>query len=80
GEATLVVSGLERAPSGKTYEIWVIKGETPRPAGLFDDAERRTAVALTRPVSGGDVVAVTLEVAGGVQAPTGRLLFTAETA
>lgn len=80
GEATLVVSGLSPAPSGKTYEIWVFKDGEPRRAGLFDDAERRTAVAVMRPVSEGDVVAVTLEVAGGVDAPTGRPLFTAEAA
>jgi anti-sigma-K factor RskA len=80
GEATLVVSGLERAPVGKAYEIWVIEGETPRRAGLFAGAQGRTAVVLTRPVSEGDVVAVTLEVARGVDKPTGRVLFTAETA
>jgi anti-sigma-K factor RskA len=80
GEATLLLSGLGPAPSGKTYEIWVIKDDRPLRAGLFDEAETRTAVAVMRPVSEGDVVAVTLEAAGGVDAPTGRPLVMAETA
>jgi anti-sigma-K factor RskA len=55
----------------------VIEDGTPLPAGLFEGGER-TAVALTRPVRGGAVVAVTLEPAGGVAAPTGDPLVTVE--
>src|SRR5581483_1905076 len=39
GEAVLV-SRLAPAPAGKTYELWVITGGTPRPAGLFADGAR----------------------------------------
>jgi anti-sigma-K factor RskA len=80
GQATLILSGLKRAPAGKTYEIWVIEDGTPKPAGLFGGATGRTAVALTRPVSEGDVVAVTLEREGGVDQPTRRPFITAEAA
>ena len=79
GEAFLLVPALERAPRGRTYEAWVIEDGAPQPAGLFEGGEG-TAVALTRPVQEGATVAVTLERAGGVPAPTGRPLFTAKAA
>jgi anti-sigma-K factor RskA len=75
GTAALVLSGLDPAPAGKTYEIWVIEGGAPKPAGLFDGADTRTVLPLTRPVPEGAVVAVTLEPAGGVEEPTGSPLF-----
>ncbi|MBW3593224.1 MAG: anti-sigma factor [Actinobacteria bacterium] len=80
GEAALVVSSLDPAPAGKTYEAWVIEDGRPLPAGLFSAADGRTVVALERPVPRGAVVAVTLEPAGGVERPTSSPLFTAETA
>ncbi|HEV3408063.1 MAG TPA: anti-sigma factor, partial [Gaiellaceae bacterium] len=79
GEAFLLLAGLERAPRGKTYEAWVIEDGAAQPAGLFEGGER-TAVALARPVPEGATVAVTLERAGGVPAPTGQPLFTAKAA
>lgn len=80
GEGVLVVTGLEPAPDGRTYEAWVIEKSEPRPAGVFDVREQPTVVALERPVPAGAVVAVTLERAGGVEEPTGELLVTADTA
>ena len=80
GEGALVVTGLDPAPPGRTYEAWVIEERTPRPAGLFDARGNRTVVALERSVPPGAVVAVTLEPEGGVDEPTGEPLLTAETA
>jgi anti-sigma-K factor RskA len=77
GEAALVVSGLAPAPEGRTYEIWVIEGDRPRRAGLFDGAEDREIVRLTRPVPRRAVVAVTIERDGGVDAPTSSPLLSA---
>ncbi|HYY32492.1 MAG TPA: anti-sigma factor [Gaiellaceae bacterium] len=74
GEATLLLRNVEPAPAGKTYEIWVIRGETAARAGTFAGGER-VAVALTRDVPDGSVVAVTLERAGGVNKPTTAPLF-----
>jgi anti-sigma-K factor RskA len=73
-EGTLVVC-LEEAPSGKTYEAWVIEGQTPRPAGLF--AGGCQSVPLEEPVARGDTVAVTLEDEGGAPAPTSDVLLSA---
>jgi anti-sigma-K factor RskA len=73
-EGTLVVC-LGEAPSGKTYEAWVIEGETPRPAGLFDGGCQ--SVPLEEPVASGNTVAVTLEDEGGAAAPTSDVLLSA---
>jgi anti-sigma factor RsiW len=77
GQAALVVRGLEPAPPGKTYEIWVIRGDEPRRAGLFEGKEARELVLLDRSVPEDAVVAVTIEDDGGVDAPTGSPIFTA---
>ena len=69
GRAVMVVEGLGQAPSGKTYEVWVINGTTPTRAGLFPGGNR-SVVAVDGTVGKDAVVAVTLERAGGVNAPT----------
>jgi anti-sigma-K factor RskA len=77
GRAALVVRRLAPAPAGKDYEIWVLGDGVPRRAGLF---ERPGVAVLSRRVERGQTVAVTLEQDGGVDAPTGDPIFTAETA
>jgi len=79
GRAALVVRSLDAAPAGRTYEVWVIEGDRPRPAGLFEGGESEDVVLLERKVPADAVVAVTVEQDGGVGAPTGDPLFTAQT-
>lgn len=77
--ATLHITGLSAAPSGKTYEAWVIPaGRSPRPAGLFRSGED-TTVHLRGTVPNHAVVAVTEERAGGVNAPTHTPIFSTST-
>jgi len=77
--ATLTVTGLPDAPHGKIYEAWVIPARTgkPRPAGLF--AGPGESVRLRGAVPRHAVVAVTLERAPGVPAPTSAPIITANT-
>jgi anti-sigma-K factor RskA len=77
GEAALVVRRLTPAPEGKDYEIWVFENGVPRRAGLF---ERPGVAILTHPVEPGQMVAVTLEPDGGLDAPSGAPLFSASSA
>jgi anti-sigma-K factor RskA len=71
GQAALLFSGLDEAPEGQTYQVWVIEGEeAPRPAGIFDGGEGTSVVPVEEPVPAGSVVAVTVEADGGVDAPT----------
>ena len=73
GRAVLVLDGLQPAPAGKTYEMWVVPGgniEQASPAGLFPGSAEREVVPVDGTVQAGDVVAVTAEPAGGVGKPT----------
>jgi len=79
GRAALVVRGLDPAPAGRTYEIWVIEANRPQRAGEFEGGGQRNVVLLDRKVPADAVVAVTVEEDGGVRSPTGKPLFLAET-
>ena len=70
GTAAIALT-VPRAPAGKTYEAWVIRDGAAQRAGLFSGA---TVLRIDRPVKPGSVVAVTLERAGGVDAPTSKPL------
>ena len=46
-QAALVFTGLEAAPEGKTYQVWVIEGgDTPQPAGIFEGGEGTSVVPV----------------------------------
>jgi anti-sigma-K factor RskA len=77
GEAALMLR-VPPAPSGKTYEAWVIQPETIRPAGLFRGHGGTTVFALRRRVPSGSVIAVTVERAGGVDQPTQKPFISTE--
>ncbi len=70
GGAALVLDGLEAAPTGKTYETWIIAGGNATPAGTFAGGSRVDVVGVDGVVEQGDVVAVTVERAGGTSQPT----------
>ena len=77
----LIASNLPQAPAGKAYEMWVIpKGGKPLPAGVFQSTAEGSAIHVQRgkldPAA--DLVAVTLEDAGGADAPTTTPLFAAQ--
>jgi anti-sigma-K factor RskA len=79
GRAVLVLDGLGPAPSGKTYEVWVIEGEAaPVPAGLFPGEEGGDLVLVQEDVGAGAVVAVTIEDAGGADAPSTEPVIASE--
>lgn len=74
GEAVMIVRNLDEAPSGKTYEAWVIGTGGPIKAGLFDGGDQEI-VLLDEPLGTGAIVAVTLEPDGGSEQPTSDVLF-----
>jgi anti-sigma factor RsiW len=79
GHGVLVVRQLPRAPSGKTYEAWVIPpGGQPKRAGLFRGGESPTMLTLDAMVPPGAVVAATMERQGGVDRPTETPIFSAQ--
>lgn len=71
GEGVLVTDGLEAPPEGQAYALWVIDGESPVLAGMFAPDERGYAShAVDEALAGAGAVAVTVEQADGVDAPT----------
>lgn len=64
--------GLPVLPAGRTYQLWTIVRGTPVSHGVFDRPETGRAQVLAQAPPGPiDAVAVTIEPAGGVAAPTG---------
>ena len=82
GRAVLVVDGLDPAPAGKTYEMWIVPGgsiEEASPAGLFAGQDGTEIVAIDGTVQAGDLVAVTVEPSGGVDSPTTAPIVASDT-
>src|SRR3712207_9279710 len=63
--AVLVVDNMPPVPEEKTYQIWVIENDVPKPSGLFEPRQVSVAAVVEHPLEGGDVVAVTFETEGG---------------
>ncbi len=76
--AILQVSDLPPAPSGKDYQLWVIKDKKPISAGVFAVSNTESNyfkienLAVTNPKEIG-AFAVTLEPKGGLPQPTGEM-------
>ena len=70
------VSNLPPLPPGRVYQVWVVTSQAPVSAGLLTpDASGGGSVYFETPVDilPPTAVAVTLEPAGGVPAPTGAM-------
>ena len=79
GNGVLIVDRLPSAPSGHTYEAWVIPHRgAARKAGLFKSGGSTTIVPIAN-VPNGAVVAATVERAGGTDRPTQTPIFSAQT-
>lgn len=66
GKSVLVVNGLPQLPSDKTYELWYINEGGPVSAGIFHTGADGTGWGiLAGQMTDDDVVAVTIEKAGG---------------
>jgi anti-sigma-K factor RskA len=71
--AELIVHHLPTLPAGKTYELWIERGQrAPHPTNtLFSVNDQGTAnIGVPGTVSGDSSVLVTAEPAGGTQVPT----------
>src|SRR6266511_3762559 len=79
GEAALIVSKLDRAPSGSVYEAWVIHNGKPLRAATFAGGGKTALVGLERRVPPDSLVAVTLERKPGAATPHGKILLHSQT-
>jgi len=68
----MAAEGLPALPAGQVYQLWAIIGTTPISAGVFQrDTNGRATVLHHAPIASPAALAVTVEPAGGVSAPTG---------
>lgn len=66
GQSVLVAENMPPLDGDQTYELWFVRGETPIAAGIFEtDADGRATAVLQGEFHSGDVIAVTVEPAGG---------------
>ena len=65
GKSVLVTDGIPALAEGETYELWYVRGETPIPAGVFAVDDGTATAVLDGEMHAGDVIAVTVEEAGG---------------
>ena len=72
--AVVVFANLPKCPSDKSYQLWIIRGDQPKPqsAGVFDvDKGNATITVENLPVMTEiKGLAVTMESRGGVEQPT----------
>jgi Anti-sigma-K factor rskA len=72
----LFVANLPSAPPGKAYELWMLGGTAPQPAGVFQVDAAGRATHRVEPAGGPAAkFAVTLEPEAGVPAPTGPIVL-----
>jgi len=75
GKAVVIGDGLTDPGDGKAYELWTIDAAGPHAVRLLDKAKgeqvRRVVAIDGQPTEW----AVTVEPAGGVDAPTGEIIY-----
>jgi len=76
--AVLVVENMPPVPENKTYQIWVIVDDVPKPSGLFEPRRDSVAAVVEHPLDEADAVAVTVEPEGGSPKPTSDPMLAAE--
>lgn len=78
-EGMLVISGLPPLDAERDYQLWLFHEGVPLPAGVFAGEGDGTVIfPAEAPVTGAEVVAVTVEPAGGLDAPSGEVLLLGE--
>ena len=78
GSAVLVVSGLVQLDPDRIYEFWLIQGDTPIAAGLFEvDEDGRAILQVSQVVTpeAYDAIGVSIEPQAGSAQPTGDIVM-----
>jgi anti-sigma-K factor RskA len=65
GRAVLVSDDMPQLASDKSYELWLIRDGQPLAAGLMDVSGGASSAVIEGTYEAGDVIAVTIEQAGG---------------
>lgn len=74
----LTAENMTNMPEDKTLQIWVIEDGKPKPSGTFRPKDGLAAAPVTTSIKGAQIVAVTVEPAGGSDQPTTKPIMQAE--
>jgi anti-sigma-K factor RskA len=78
GKAVVIMSGLPRLSSARTYELWFMGPRPPRPAGTMrPPADGAPGPILAAGLGDATQIGLTVEPAGGSPLPTSDPIFTA---
>ncbi|HEU0294946.1 MAG TPA: anti-sigma factor [Anaerolineales bacterium] len=75
--AVLVIAGLDQLEPGKTYQVWLIDGGSPKSAGLLSvDSKGQAVLIVTSELTIGEfnALGISVEPEGGSQQPTGDIV------
>jgi anti-sigma-K factor RskA len=76
--AVLVVTALAPPEPGKTYQVWLIEGETPKSAGLLSVDSNGQGIVILNPqetIASFDAVGISIEPETGSLQPTGDIVM-----
>ncbi len=74
----LVTSELEQLPGNQTYQLWLLDGQTPVSAGMFEIDEQgvgRAVVEANQPLREYQGIGISIEPVGGSSQPTNVVLL-----
>jgi anti-sigma-K factor RskA len=74
----LVVDGLAALEPALDYQLWLFHDGVPVPAGVFDAVDGTVMFDVEASVREAELVAVTIEPAGGLPEPSGEVVLSAE--
>jgi anti-sigma-K factor RskA len=77
-EGWLVVAGLDELDPDLAYQLWLFHDGTPVPAGVFEGDGSSAVLLAEAQVRDAELVAVTVEPAGGLPAPSGPIVMSAQ--
>jgi anti-sigma-K factor RskA len=75
--AVLMAEDMPPVPEDRTFQIWVIENDVPKPGGHFETGEEWVATSIQIPLGGADIIAITVEPEGGSPQPTTDPMLTA---
>ncbi len=70
GQVVFLAHGLAPLPEDRTYQLWLIGADGPRPAGLLTSSDRQPDPLLAGGFTGREAVGLTVEPRGGSPRPT----------
>ncbi len=73
--SALVVAGLDEVPEGRTYQLWLMKGDRAVSVSTFQPSQEVSVIETPKSIEGFDRAGVTIEPAGGSTRPTTPLVM-----